>query len=64
MRSQSVRHNLSKVGKGKTRLNVNGSRKEQDPMMEVRKRMLYLTIRLMDLSLENNRIEVILWAQK
>ena len=58
MSKQSVRQNLSSVAKGKTRLKVNESWKEQDPRMQVRKRMLYLTRILMDLSLENNRIEV------
>jgi len=41
--SQFVRQNLGKDGKGKIKVNVNGSRKEEDCRMHNRKRMLHNT---------------------
>lgn len=58
MSNQGVRHHITKVGKGKTRIKVNGSQKVQDPRIQLKMIMLYLKIILMDLNLENNIIEV------
>lgn len=58
MRNQSVRHNLNKVGKGKTNLKVNGSQKDHELIMQERNKMSHLTRSLMGHNMEGSRIKV------
>jgi len=56
--NKSARHSLCKVGEGKRKLKVNDSQNKQDLEMQERKKIYHLIRILMDLSLENNRIKV------
>jgi len=58
MSNQSVRQNLNKVGKGKTKLKVNSNQRKQDLKMQERNKMLQLTISLMGHDMEGNIIKV------
>jgi len=64
MNSQSIRMNLSKDGRGKTKVKVNGSLRGQGLCMQMRKRMWHHKISLMHLNRDtgqnkNNNIEVL-----
>jgi len=56
--NKSARQSLNKVGEGKRKLKVNGSQNRKGLGMHERKKIYHLTRILMDLSLENNRIKV------